>query len=209
MVPELASEIMAARGSKPIIAQANPMAASGAYWIASACDELVVTPSGDVGSIGVYTAHQDVSALQEKMGVKTTLVSAGEYKVERNPFQPLSDDAQAEMQARVDTIYESFVQAVADGRGVDAETVTNDFGKGRMMLAAQAVKAGMADSVGTFDETLARLQAGAPDKKRSEPEPPAATTRTEPEPSEATTRPQASTSVGLYPNREEKPKWLL
>jgi signal peptide peptidase SppA len=193
MVPELASEIRAARGVKPIVAQANSMAASGAYWIATAADEIVVTPSGEVGSIGVYNAHQDISGLQAKMGVKTTLVSAGEYKVERNPFEPLSEDAHAEMKARVDTIYESFVSAVADGRGVDTDKVLNDFGKGRMLLAAQAVKAGMADSVGTFDETLARLQVGAADATRSEPEPSEATTP-EPEPSEATTR----SSTGLF-----------
>jgi len=214
MVPELASEIRAARGTKPIVASANPRAASGAYWIASAADELVVTPSGDVGSIGVYTAHADLSAAQEKAGIKTTLVSAGDYKVERNPFAPLSEDAKAAMQDRVDSIYETFVQAVADGRGVDTETVLNDFGKGRMLLAAQAVKAGMADRVGTFDETLARLKAGAPDKQRSEPEPPAATTRTEPdtvepEPSEATTRAGARTDARLYINRKEKPSWRL
>jgi len=189
MVPELASEIMAARGTKPIVAQANPMAASGAYWIACAADELVVTPSGDVGSIGAYTAHTDLSAAQEKAGIKTTLVSAGDYKVERNPFEPLSAEAQAAMQDRIDSIYETFVKAVADGRGVDTETVINDFGKGRMLLANQAVKAGMADKVATFDQTLSRLQKTViPDKTRSEPESPATTTRVEPEPSEATTR---------------------
>ena len=210
MIPELAAEIRNARGTKPIVAVANPMAASGAYWIASAADEIVVTPSGDVGSIGVYTAHTDLSAAQEKAGIKTTLVSAGEYKVERNPFTPLSEETREFMQGRVDAIHETFVQAVAEGRGVDAETVRNDFGKGRMLLAPLAVQAGMADSIGTFDETLARLGASTSSTKtRSEPEPPAATTQPEPEPSEATTRPGTGTSVGLYPNRKEKPSWLL
>lgn len=196
MVPELASEIRAARGVKPVVAVANPMAASAAYWIASACEEIVCTPSGDVGSIGVYTAHTDLSAAQEKAGIKTTLVSAGEYKVERNPFEPLSADAQAAMQDRVDAIYDTFVQAVADGRGVDTETVQNDFGKGRMLLAPLAKKAGMVDSIATLDETLARMRKQtASGMKRSEPEPSAATTRLEPEPSEATTH---STRRGLF-----------
>lgn len=190
MIPELADEIRAARGQKPIVAVANSTAASGAYWIASAADELVVTPSGEVGSIGVYTAHTDLSAAQEKAGIKTTLVSAGEYKVERNPFTPLSEDAAAAMQERVDAIYDNFVSAVAAGRGVTTEKVADDFGKGRMLLAPLAKKAGMVDRIGTFDETLARLQKqAASDGKRSEPEPAGATTReTEPEPSEATTR---------------------
>lgn len=196
MVPELAAEIISARGKKPIVAQANAMAASGAYWIAAAADEIVVTPSGEVGSIGVYTAHTDISAAEEKAGIKTTLIHAGEYKVERNPFEPLAAEAQAAIQSRVDTIYDTFVNAVAEGRGVDPETVLSDFGKGRMLLASQAVKAGMADRVATFDETLARMQKTAASQTRSqdefpraeEPEPSAATTPTEPEPSEATTR---------------------
>jgi signal peptide peptidase SppA len=158
LVPEMASEIRAARGGKPIVALANTFAASAAYWLASAADEIVVTPSGQVGSIGVYNAHQDKSQLQEKLGVKTTLVSAGKYKVEGNPFEPLSEDAQAEMQKRVDAYYDMFVGAVAKGRGTDVATVKSEYGEGRMMMAPDAVEAGMADRIATFDETLARLE---------------------------------------------------
>ncbi len=67
--PETSSKIRAARDSKPIIAVANSLAASAAYWIASAADEIVVTPSGDVGSIGVLAVHTDFSAANEKIGV--------------------------------------------------------------------------------------------------------------------------------------------
>lgn len=181
LVPELATEIMAARGTKPIVAQVNTMAASAAYWIACACDEIVVTPSGDVGSIGVYSSHTDMSAAMAKAGVKTTLVSAGDYKVERNPFEPLNDAAKAEMQQRVDAIYVDFVQAVADGRNVSTETVLSDFGQGRLVMSARAVEIGMADSVATYDQTLARLQAEHQAQV------------SEPEPSEATTQPEAIT----------------
>jgi signal peptide peptidase SppA len=219
MIPEMAAEIMAARGSKPIVAVANSMAASAAYWLATAADELIVTPSGEVGSIGVYTAHADISAAQEKAGIKTTLVSAGDYKVERNPFAPLSEDAESAMQERVDTIYDAFVAAVATGRGVDAETVQNDFGKGRLLLATSAVKAGMADKVDTFTNTLKRLEKSAESGERSEPEPPEVTTP-EPEPSEATTHPGPSsdepTVKSITPlwgvddrDRKETPEWRL
>ena len=84
LVPETAELI---RNLKtPTVAVANTDAASAAYWLAAAADELVVSPSGEVGSIGVWTAHQDVSAMQEKMGVETTLISAGKYKVEDIPL---------------------------------------------------------------------------------------------------------------------------
>jgi ClpP class serine protease len=66
---ELAGEIRAARESKRIVAIANTTAASGAYWLAAQASELFVSPSGWVGSIGVYTAHQDVSAVLDRLGV--------------------------------------------------------------------------------------------------------------------------------------------
>ena len=156
-VEELAAEIRSARGKKPIIAVANAMAASAAYYIASAASEIVVTPSGEVGSIGVFSAHQDLSEALKMEGVKITLIAAGKYKTETNPFEPLSDEAREYEQSMVDKYYGLFVNAVAKGRGVPAATVRRDFGQGRMVTAKDAVAAGMADRIGTLDETLARV----------------------------------------------------
>ena len=158
-VQELADEIRASRGRKPIVAVANSMAASAAYWLATAADELVVTPSGLVGSLGVFSAHEDVSKQLEQEGVKVTLISAGEYKTEGNPFEPLTDEARAEAKRMVDTYYKAFVGGVAKGRGVAMGAVEADFGQGRSVLAKEAVKRGMADRVGTFDAELARMVA--------------------------------------------------
>lgn len=210
LIPELAQEILAARAVKPVVAVANTLAASAAYWIASAATEIVVTPSGRVGSIGVYSAHSDISAAQEKMGVKTTLVSAGEYKVEKNPYEPLSDDARAEMQREIDAVYEMFLSAVAKGRDVSVKDVREKYGQGRVLLAKDALAVGMVDRIATFDQTLARLekQAGRTSTTRSqappEPEPSAATTRTiEPERSVATTR-----TAPIW-GSEDAPYWRL
>jgi hypothetical protein len=65
-IPEAAAQIRAGRAKKPITAIANTTAASAAYWLAAQASELVVTPSGQVGSIGVYAAHDDISGMQEK-----------------------------------------------------------------------------------------------------------------------------------------------
>ena len=159
-IPELAAEIRAARGQKPITAIANTTAASAAYWIAAQCDELVVTPSGEVGSIGVYCAHEDLSAAMEQDGVKVTLISAGKFKTEGNPFEPLSEEALAAVQADVDAYYGMFVADVAKGRGVAVADARDNFGQGRMVMARDAVKAGMADRVATFDDTVRRLASG-------------------------------------------------
>ena len=76
-IEELSSEIFSARGVKPVIAQVNAYAASAAYWIASAAEEMVVTPTGEVGSIGVFALHEDYSQAMEQEGIKPTLISAG------------------------------------------------------------------------------------------------------------------------------------
>jgi capsid assembly protease len=170
-VPELAAEIYAARGKKPIIAVANGMAASAAYWIASAADKIVVTPSGEVGSIGVYTAHHDVSAMMEKEGVKITFIQAGKHKTEGNPYEPLSDEAKADIQDGVDKFYGMFTRGVAGGRGVSPEKVLSDFGQGRMLLAEDAVAAGMADEVATLDQVLLGLAVAIEPETGALPEP--------------------------------------
>jgi signal peptide peptidase SppA len=160
-IDELATEIRAARGLKPIVAVADSVAASAAYWLASQADELIVTPGGQVGSIGVFTAHDDVSKMLDELGVTTTLISAGKYKVEANPFEPLSKDAKAALQATVDQYYARFLQAVAAGRHVSAAAVEAGYGQGRMLTSADALAAGMVDRIDTLDATIARLSAVA------------------------------------------------
>lgn len=156
-VEELAQEIFEARDKKRIVAQVNPLCASAAYYLAASAHEVVITPSGECGSIGVYCAHQDISKMAEMMGVKVTLIDAGKYKTEGNEFEPLSDEARTFMQSRVNDYYDMFVDAVAQGRGVKAADVRKGFGEGRVLGAAEAVRVGLADRIATFDQTIERL----------------------------------------------------
>lgn len=165
-VGELAEEIRAARETKPIIAHANHLAASAAYWIGAAASQLEASPSALVGSVGVYILHLDHSGMLEQMGVKPTFVAAGRHKVDGNPFEPLGDDARADMQALVDEVYGQFVDAVAAGRGVTAAEVRSDYGQGRVLMAPAARKAGMIDIVRPIEQTLAALGAGEPAPER-------------------------------------------
>jgi signal peptide peptidase SppA len=153
-VTELAGEIRAARGRKPIVAVANLEANSAAYWLASQADEIVVSQSSRIGSIGVYTAHEDRSVEGEQKGVKTTLVSAGKFKAEGNPFAPLSDEALAHMQSLVDSYYGMFVHDVAKGRKVPVDDVRSGFGEGRVVTAKDAVETGMADRMGSLEQVI-------------------------------------------------------
>jgi signal peptide peptidase SppA len=154
---ELAGEIREAREAKPIIAVANGTAASAAYWLASQADRVYATPSGQVGSIGIYAVHQDVSGALEAEGVKVSIIAAGEHKLDGHPLQPLTDDARAQMQHRVDAYYDQFVGDVAKGRRVSTETVLEDYGAGRTFGADEAQEAGLVDEVGTLADAVRQV----------------------------------------------------
>ena len=157
---EAADEIRAGRERKPIVAVADAYAFSAAYWLASAASEISISPSGQVGSIGVWAMHADIFQMLEMEGIKPTLISAGRFKVEGNSFSPLSDEARAQIQKEVDAYYRDFLKAVALGRGVTEETVKQDFGEGRMVMADEALKLGMVDRIETLEQVLTRLKAG-------------------------------------------------
>lgn len=159
-VDELAKQIYDARGRKPIVAVANHQMASAAYWIATSADEVVVSPSGEVGSIGVFAVHEDYSAQLEKEGVKVSIIREGKYKAEGNPYEPLGEEARAAIQTNVRESYDAFAAAVARNRGVNPAAVRGGFGEGRMVSAQQALKLGMADKIETLDETVNRLLSG-------------------------------------------------
>lgn len=155
-IPELAAEIRGARGQKPILANANTMAASAAYWLGAQADEITVTSSGVVGSIGVVAAHSDMSKADEMDGVKTTFIHHGKYKVEGNSHEPLGEEARAAIQADVDAFGLMFETDVARGRGVPVDTVRASFGQGRTFLAKEALSRGMVDRVETLEDTVRR-----------------------------------------------------
>ena len=156
-VAELADEIYRSRAHKPIFTIANSLAASGAYWIASAASEFYVTPGGEVGGIGVHDMHSDFSKGLAKAGIETTLIVAGRYKVEGNPFQPLSADGRAAMQKRVDGYYRAFVAAVAKHRSVPESAVRQGMGRGRLLDAELAMRESMVDGIATLDDVAGKL----------------------------------------------------
>lgn len=156
-VPELADEIYQSRGQKPIIAIANSLSASAAYWLGTAADEMYCTPGGETGSIGVWGAHEDYSKYLDEMGVKTTLISAGKFKVEGNPYEQLSDEARSFQQKRVDEYYAMFTKAVARQRGVPVGQVRDGMGQGRVLGPQDCQNEKMIDDIMTFDDAIKRL----------------------------------------------------
>jgi capsid assembly protease len=157
-VDELSKEIFLARGQKPIVAIADPMMASAAYYIASAADEIVVMPTGSVGSIGVVTEHLDDSEAYKMAGYTSTVIAQPEFKAEL--WGTLSDEARARLEDLVGQYYTMFKKAVARNRNIavtDVEKKYGEVGPGRLLTAAEALKVGMVDRIATLEETIARL----------------------------------------------------
>lgn len=153
-IPDLAADIRSARRKKPIYASVNGLGASAAYYLASATGRIAATQTSEVGSIGVITGHREYTAMEEKKGIKTTIVKAGKYKAEANPWEPLSKEAKAELQESVNYYYDLFLRDVAKGRGVKKATVETDFGEGRLVRPNEALRKGMIDAIETPHETI-------------------------------------------------------
>ncbi len=159
-ITELANKIFQARGVKPVYSICNAEMASAALWLGLAAQEVSITPSGWIGSLGVYLCHTDVSKQNEELGQQVTYISAGKYKTEMAAEAPLSDEARAYYQGLVDEIYGGFVADLARFRGTTQTNVRDNYGQGRMMKASAALKCGMVDRIETFDDCIARLAAG-------------------------------------------------
>jgi signal peptide peptidase SppA len=152
---ELADLIVDARGQKPICAVVE-CAASAAFLIASAADQIVVSRTGITGSVGIICLHLDQSAADEKAGLKYTAIYAGDRKTDGNPHEPLSPEARGGMQDRVDKVYGMFVTAAAGNRGIAEAAVRKT--QAAVYMGADGVAVGFADYVGTVDDAARAIK---------------------------------------------------
>ena len=143
--------------TKPVWAAANESALSAAYAIASVADRLYVTRTGEVGSIGVVAVHVDESGADAKAGLAWTFVFAGERKVDGHGHEPLSERARATIQADVDRLYGQLSALVAANRGLSNEAVRRT--DAAIYRGELALRAGLADRVGTLDLAIAEMVA--------------------------------------------------
>ena len=165
---ELARQIREASTIKPVWAVANDAAYSAAYALAASAERLVVTETGGVGSIGVIALHIDQSVKDANDGYRFTAITAGTHKNDFSPHQPLTDDAKAELQAEVDRLYGLFVDHVATMRALSAGAVrTTEAG---LFFGPNAIAAGLADSVGTFESAISDFSSYLSARSRKSPQ---------------------------------------
>jgi signal peptide peptidase SppA len=153
---DLADTIYSARAAKPLFAVANSDAFSAAYLLASGTERIYAGRTSGLGSIGVIVTHLDVSASDQKLGYKYTIIHAGARKADFNSHAPLSEEARAVMEVEVNRTYQLLVSAVARNRGLAESAIRQT--KAGLYFGGDAVTARLADRVGTRQDALSDLR---------------------------------------------------
>jgi signal peptide peptidase SppA len=151
-INEMANMIRAGAQQKPVTAYVDGLAASGAYWLASAANRIVADETSQLGSIGVLATVMDDRGADERRGVKRYEIVSSQSPLKRT--DPATDEGRQQMQEMVDGLAQLFIEKVAGFRGVAPATVARDFGRGSVMGARAAINVGMADSLGSLQELL-------------------------------------------------------
>ena len=150
---EIYEEVLKLRKKKPVIASLSGMAASGGYYIASACEKIVANPGTLTGSIGVIMELGNIEELMRKLGLKGYSIKSGPHKDLGSPLRPLSPEGRVILQALVDNVHGQFVRAVARGRGVP-EAKIRKLADGRVYSGEQAMGLGLVDHLGNMEDAI-------------------------------------------------------
>ena len=138
---------------KPVVASLGSVAASGGYYVAVAADRIYASPGTLTGSIGVVMQLANVEGLLKKVGVEYVVVKAGAFKDVGNFARPMTAEERRILQALLDDVYDQFIAAVADGRGLEAKDVRT-FAEGRIYSGRQAQRLKMVDDLGGLEDAI-------------------------------------------------------
>ncbi len=143
----------------PVVASIEGIGASGAYYIATVADEIVVEPAALTGSIGVRLTLVNVSELAKRVGVEVRDVKTGPFKDSGSPFRPVRPEEEERFQELVQHYMQLFVDAVREGRGTRLrEAMMDKITSGDVFVADEALQLGLADQVGYFEDAVARAR---------------------------------------------------
>jgi protease-4 len=150
---EIASSIRRFKEStgKPVVVSMGDMAASGGYYISAHADSVVANPSTLTGSIGVISQFIYIEGLLEKLGLELETIKTGRHK--DMGVWPLTEEQRQIMQGITDDLYNQFVSAVAEGRGLPMERVT-ELATGQLYTGTQALDLGLVDELGDLDTAI-------------------------------------------------------
>jgi len=151
-----ANAVLAARKTKRVFTLANYDMCSAAYWIGSAAEKVFVTPTSNVGSIGVLSVLQFNSEEDQK---RVEIIRSAPNKAAVNPHEPLTDEARKKLQSDIDRMHTTFVEAISLNRNISMDKA-NELADGSVEMGEAAVEAGLADAtVEGLDDVLAQIDA--------------------------------------------------
>jgi protease IV len=140
---------------KPVVVSMGDYAASGGYYIACMADSIFAEPTTLTGSIGVFNLIPNAQTMfEDKLGITFDTVKTGQYATSLTPFYSWTEAERKVMQEDVDEIYETFLQRVADGRGMTRDQV-HEVAQGRVWTGEKAMELGLVDGMGGLDRAVA------------------------------------------------------
>ncbi|MBN2247869.1 MAG: signal peptide peptidase SppA [Coriobacteriia bacterium] len=152
---EIMLAVRKAAEEKPIVTSVGDVCASGAYMVAAQTDEIVAAPGSTVGSIGVIMELVNAEGLLDKVGLKFTTLTQGEYKDAGSLYRSPTATETAMLNEQMNVVYEQFVADVAQGRGMGVEEV-RELATGWAWLGSEALELGLVDTLGNYDDAVDR-----------------------------------------------------
>jgi protease-4 len=147
-------EIVLSKKVKPVVASFGDVAASGGYYIGCAADSIFVQPNTITGSIGVFGIIPNFqNLLNNKLGITFDGVKTGQYADIMSVNRPLTPGERLIIQTDVNHVYDSFITRVADGRK-RSKAYIDSIGGGHVWVGTDAVKIGLADRIGSFNDAI-------------------------------------------------------
>jgi protease-4 len=144
----------------PVVCCMMDMAASGAYYLAMACDVIFAHPTTVTGSIGVIMSLYDASGLATKIGIASNPIKSGPIKDIGNPLREMTPEERAVLQGLVNSFYDQFVHVVCIGRHMPEDRV-RQLADGRVYAGTEAKALGLIDEIGYMDDAIRHAKAMA------------------------------------------------
>ena len=138
---------------KPVIASAQEIDASGAYYVSCAADKIVVHPAGLMGSIGVIFEDFDFVGTMNLFGVRPEAIKSAPMKDIGSPFKHMTDEERAVLQGLVDSYFTRFKGIVTSNRPINSDEIVK-IADGRVFTGEEAVTLHLADQVGRLDDAI-------------------------------------------------------
>jgi protease-4 len=138
----------------PVVVQMMGVAASGAYYVSMAGDQVRAYPTTVTGSIGVVMAGVNLSGLMAKLGIADQTLTTGPFKDAGSPLRPMRPDERAQLQSVEDDLFQRFLAVVAKGRPKLTPEQIRKLADGRVYSAEQALHNGLIDAIGTLPEAV-------------------------------------------------------